>query len=178
MRNATRRNYVAESEKLRLRLTEPDDLDFVLRTEQDAENRLYVSQWPREQHLSAISDPDQLHLIVEDRLAGVPVGYVILAGLDNPHHCVELRRIALAVRGKGIGKEALRIVIGWTFEEQGAHRLWLDVKDFNARARHVYASLGFVEEGTLRECIRSGDRYESLVIMAMLKREFEQRFRA
>jgi diamine N-acetyltransferase len=52
--------------------------------------------------------------------------------------------------------------------------LWLDVKDFNHRARTLYASEGFVVEGTLRECLKADDgSFESLVVMSLLKREYQ-----
>jgi len=54
-----------------------------------------------------------------------------------------------------------------------AHRLWLDVKSKNARARHLYQSEGFVEEGVMRECLLEDGHFESLVLMSMLRQEFE-----
>ncbi|MDR6227149.1 GNAT family N-acetyltransferase [Desmospora profundinema] len=58
------------------------------------------------------------------------------------------------------------------FEEQKAHRLWLDVKEHNQRTRHVYQSLDFVEEGVLRECWKNGNQRESLVLMSQLRPEY------
>jgi RimJ/RimL family protein N-acetyltransferase len=66
----------------------------------------------------------------------------------------------------------VRAVKRFAFEEHQAHRLWLDVKAFNARARHLYASEGFVEEGVLRECLRGESRFDSLVILSMLASEY------
>lgn len=75
-------------------------------------------------------------------------------------------------KGKGYGKEALRLVKQLAFEELGAHRLWLDVKKQNVRARHVYESEGFVVEGVLRECLKAEAGFESLVVMSMLRDEY------
>ena len=50
-------------------------------------------------------------------------------------------------KGRGHGRAALRLAIELAFEEHGAHRLWLDVKPHNERARALYRSAGFVEEG-------------------------------
>ena len=57
------------------------------------------------------------------------------------------------------------------FRDLGAHRFWLDVKARNARALALYRSEGFVEEGRLRESVRSGDGYDSLIVMSMLEPE-------
>ena len=76
-------------------------------------------------------------------------------------------------KGKGYGKEALRLVKKMAFQELKAHRLWLDVKEHNVRARHVYESEGFVAEGVLRECIKAEVGFESLVVMSMLCGEYQ-----
>ena len=55
-------------------------------------------------------------------------------------------RIVISEPGQGLGRMVLRAIMSKVFDELGAHRLWLDVFEYNARARHVYRSLGFVEE--------------------------------
>jgi RimJ/RimL family protein N-acetyltransferase len=46
------------------------------------------------------------------------------------------------------------------------------VKEFNHAARALYRSEGFVEEGTLRECLTGPTGYESVLIMAILDSEY------
>jgi diamine N-acetyltransferase len=60
------------------------------------------------------------------------------------------------------------------FKTYNAHRLWLDVKAQNQRAQAVYKAAGFLIEGTLRECLKSEKKYESLIIMSILQQEYEQ----
>jgi len=103
---------------------------------------------------------------------GERAGYVILRGLRSANRCLELKRIVIAEPGRGLGRQVLRAIIDKAFGELAAHRLWLDVYDDNHRARHLYRSLGFVEEGTLRDCIRCEGRYRSLVVMSMLESEY------
>ncbi|MBM7568817.1 GNAT family N-acetyltransferase [Paenibacillus sacheonensis] len=93
--------------------------------------------------------------------------------MQDPHDSVCIQRIVVQAKGRGCGKEALKLALRWLFDTRSAHRVWLDVKAFNERARHVYASLGFVYEGTLRERLRVGDRYESLILMSMLWKEYD-----
>ena len=157
---------------IRLLRTKEDDLDFVLSAEQSAENRSFVSVWVRAQHLGAVTAEDALHLIIENTADGSRVGYVILAGLADANQSIELRRIVVTEKGKGYGKEALRLVKRLAFEELKAHRLWLDVKEHNVRARNLYESAGFVAEGLLRECIKGEVGFESLVVMSMLDGEY------
>jgi diamine N-acetyltransferase len=157
---------------IRLIRTSENDLDFVLSAEQSAENRSFVSVWAREQHLGALTSEDLSHLIIENIADGSRLGYVILAGLADPNQSIEFRRIVVTEKGKGYGREALRLVKKLTFEELKAHRLWLDVKVQNVRARHVYESEGFVVEGVLRECLKAEVGFESLVVMSMLCGEY------
>jgi RimJ/RimL family protein N-acetyltransferase len=69
----------------------------------------------------------------------------------------------------------LRAVAALAFEEHDIHRPWLDVKPHNERARALYRSEGFVEEGTLRDALYCGGRFESLVVMSMLRPEWAAR---
>lgn len=82
-------------------------------------------------------------------------------------------RITIAVKGKGYSRNILRQIKHWAFIEQKAHRLWLDVKETNNRARSLYLSEGFHIEGTLRDCLKAGDAYESLIILSMLATEYD-----
>nr|WP_275984093.1 GNAT family N-acetyltransferase [Paenibacillus hamazuiensis] len=157
-----------KSDVVLLRRTAGNDLDYVLQTEQDPENQPFILSWPREKHLEAIDSSDHLHLIIESP-DGSRVGYVILAGLENRNHCTELLRIAVSDKGRGYGKEAIRLIQEYVFDSLKAHRLWLDVKEHNQRARKLYEKAGFATEGKLRDCIRNGDSYESLVIMGLLE---------
>lgn len=158
--------------ELRFRPTRDSDLDFVLAAESAPEHRLFVSQWNRADHAAACRDPDRVHWIVEECDPAVPVAYVILAGLASPHRSIELLRMVVTAKGRGIGRSVLRRVAAFAFEERAAHRLWLDVFTDNERARSLYASEGFVEEGVLRECLLRDGVYRSLRVMSLLEGEW------
>ncbi len=157
---------------IQLRRTTQDDLDFVLNAEQSAENRSFVSVWTRNEHLAALASKDLAHLIFERIATNRSVGYIILAGLADANKSIEFRRIVVTEKNKGYGRKALRLVKKLAFEKLGGHRLWLDVKEHNLRARHVYESEGFVVEGVMRQCIKAEAGFESLVLMSMLKTEY------
>ena len=154
---------------LLLRPAREDDLDYVVAAEGDPDNAPYLAPSPREEHLAYLRDPRQRHLVAE--AGGRAVGFALLR-LHPEERAVELRRLAVTEKGRGHGRAALRAVMRMAFEEHGAHRLWLDVKPHNARARALYASEGFREEGVLRDALWSGDRFESLVVMAILRPEW------
>jgi diamine N-acetyltransferase len=107
------------------------------------------------------------------------VGFVILQGCRNRHASVELKRLVLALHGRGLGRRCVRLLKRMAFDDLGAHRFWLDVQAHNVRAVALYASEGFVEEGRLRESVRlSGPGaagWDSLVVMSVLEAEYRQR---
>jgi RimJ/RimL family protein N-acetyltransferase len=127
-------------------------------------------------HRGALTDPDQEHLTFT---AGTDaVAYAVLAGLTNPNRSLELRRIVTlpSHRGRGHGRAALTAIAERVFTTHAAHRLWLDVKTDNARARALYRSAGFVEEGELRDALQEPDgTYSTLVVMSLLAAEFADR---
>jgi len=159
------------SNNIQFRRTQVEDLDFIISLEQHPDNKKYIISWTGGKHQEALGSQDFLYLIVEN-LYRQKIGYIILSGLLNPNSCVELVRINIGDKGKGYGKETMRLIQDYVFNNLRAHRLWLDVKENNNRAKYVYEWAGFKVEGTLRECIKSEETYESLVIMGMLKSEY------
>lgn len=165
---------------LRLRPTMLSDLDFVISVEQDTANRPFITPWERTQHEGAVRFPDFRHFIVETGPEYERAGFVILQGCRNPHHSVELKRIVLLPedQGHGLGRACVRLLAQMAFRDLGAHRFWLDVKSKNERALALYRSEGFVEEGRLRDSVRSGEGYDSLIVMSLLEPEHAALVRA
>jgi RimJ/RimL family protein N-acetyltransferase len=160
---------------IELRPTTLADLDFVRAVESSPENVPFIQQWTREEHAAAVGDRDVAHQIILQQANGVRVGYTILRGLTSPHRALELKRLVIVTKGKGYGRQALAILQHQAFETYQAHRLQLDVKDFNDRAYHLYQSMGFVEEGRLRECILTARGFETFIVMSLLEPEYATR---
>jgi RimJ/RimL family protein N-acetyltransferase len=156
---------------VRVRPTLLSDLEFVISVEQAADNRPYITPWDRTQHEAAIRFPDFRHFIVEASPGWAAAGFVILQGCRNPHGSVELKRIVLREHGRGVGRACIRLLAQMAFRDLRAHRFWLDVKARNTRAQALYRSEGFVEEGRLRDAVRTGDGYDALIVMSMLDHE-------
>ena len=162
----------ASGATIRLRPTMLSDLDFVGSVENDPENLPFITPWERVQHEGAVRIPDFRHFIIEAGAAYPSAGFVILQGCRNPHGSVELKRIVLQPKGQGYGRTCVRLLAQMAFRDLGAHRFWLDVKSANTRALALYRSEGFVEEGCLRESVRSGAGWDSLIVMSLLEPEY------
>jgi aminoglycoside 6'-N-acetyltransferase len=81
--------------------------------------------------------------------------------------------VSTAVRGRGVGRDAMRALITWLIDVRGHHRLTVDPAAANARAIHVYEALGFRPVGVLRqyERVADGSRRDAL-LMELLAAEF------
>ena len=79
-----------------------------------------------------------------------------------------------ADRGRGFGKEAVRLTLRYAFHELGLRRLSLDVISDNLPAIGLYRGLGFQEEGRLRERVYRDGLASDLIYMGLLRRDWEQ----
>jgi RimJ/RimL family protein N-acetyltransferase len=165
--------------RVRLRPTLASDIGYVVSLEQDPDNLPFITPWERTQHEAAIRFPDFRHFVIESGADFSAAGFAILIGCRSPHQALELKRMVVQVKGRGTGRAALRVLKRIAFDDLGAHRFWLDVKALNGQARALYEREGFVQEGVLREAVKVGARtpsgFDSLVVMAMLRPEYEAR---
>ncbi|MGC9293007.1 MAG: GNAT family N-acetyltransferase [Acidobacteriaceae bacterium] len=181
---------------LELRPARADDAPWIVATESRPEFHTQVGNWPEAEHRRALSDVDHRYLIAQWRIGTQQTtpqavqqtvqqgmqpamqqqeqrcGFAILRGLSSPHRNVELKRFVIATPEQGTGSAVLSLVMQYVFEDLGAHRLWLDVFEDNLRARHVYRKAGFQEDGVFREAIYRDGEFHTLVLMAVLDREF------
>lgn len=132
-----------------LRPTTPEDLDFVIALERDDENRPFIGQWSREEHLAAIDRADREHWIVADG-AGARLGYVILYDVRSMGQGVYVKRIAIGPKSAGVGRRALAQLVEHACRDLGAEFVTLGVIPHNHRAQKAYRAVGF-EVMTLTE---------------------------
>ncbi|KAL1674847.1 hypothetical protein EV122DRAFT_293173 [Schizophyllum commune] len=100
-----------------------------------------------------------------------------LAGCTAKNRDVTLDiAIRQGMQGRGYGTEVLRWLVGYTFRALGMHRLSLDLFESNVGAYRIYKRLGFVEEGRLREAVRTPEgTWDDLIHMGILEDEWRIR---
>ncbi|HKW00256.1 MAG TPA: GNAT family N-acetyltransferase [Vicinamibacterales bacterium] len=130
---------------IRLRRTTPADLDFVLALEHHPDQRSFIGQWTREQHLETMARADREHWIIERVEDEAPQGYLIAYDARDAGYGAYIKRIAIAEKSKGIGRDALREFLAHAFRDLGAASVSLAVRHHNARAQRAYAAVGFAE---------------------------------
>ena len=76
--------------------------------------------------------------------------------------------------GKGLGTDALRVVIRLAFDKMNLNRLWLTVLVDNPRAVRCYEKCGFVREGLLRQESYVDGKYRDVLQMALLREDYDR----
>ena len=79
---------------------------------------------------------------------------------------------------KGLGRDALRILLDYGFDQLNFHRIYLRVFAENGRAMHVYEKVGFVHEGRFREAEWRHGRWHDMLFMSVLRHEWYARRKA
>ncbi|RAS82044.1 GNAT family N-acetyltransferase [Priestia endophytica] len=105
------------------------------------------------------------------------VGHISLAHIDYQNHSGRIGRVVVEEnsRGKGYGTLMMKHMLQIGFEELNLNRISLGVYDFNVSAYKTYEKLGFVQEGILREKLKTTNGYWNSIEMSMLSKEWKQR---
>ena len=83
---------------------------------------------------------------------------VVGGGRRRTHHVGRLEMMVDArARGVGVGRTLLGRVVAWAQDCPALHKLSLNVFAHNTRARALYRSFGFIEEGTREKEYRFAD---------------------
>jgi RimJ/RimL family protein N-acetyltransferase len=157
-----------------LRPATPADLPHIIALERLPESQRYVGQWAEDHHARALAGPNSRYYVHEDDNGNIQA-YVLLLGFEEGPSSIEFKRFVVAQPGRGLGRHLLAELLRIVFDEFGAHRFFLDVVEDNFRARHLYRSFGFTEEGILREATTRDGQWLSLILMSLLDHEYRDR---
>lgn len=154
-----------------LRIATGADIPAIIKLERNPIACQFVGQWSEDRHRSTLAGSDARYYVSESE-AGEVEAYVILRGLKEDSRGIEIKRVVVGTPERGLGRRILTEIIRIAFTELGAHRLFLDVFEDNARARHLYESLGFKYEGVMRESAQRDGRWFNLHLMSILESEY------
>ncbi|MGC4944345.1 GNAT family N-acetyltransferase [Kribbella sp. DT2] len=117
--------------------------------------------------------PDRLDLAIVDKATGEAVGEAVLNEYDPDNQSCNFRiLIGPSGRGRGLGTEATRLIVGYGIEVLGLHRISLGVYAFNPRAQRAYEKAGFVVEGRLRDDLLWEGEWVDSTVMSVLATEW------
>lgn len=104
------------------------------------------------------------------------IGSCQLNKLNFVHRNAELRiRIGAATdRGRGFGGDAVQLLLKFAFDDLNLNKVYLNVYSTNIRAIKVYEKSGFRKEGELKRHDFIDGKYLNIVVMAILREEYEK----
>jgi len=116
-------------------------------------------------------DPGKVVFAVRKRGLGPIIGWVQILNINPVARCAEvgIRIGNEADRGHGYGRETLRLAIDYCWNHLNLHRLALIALHTNERAIRIYESLGFEQEGRLRDASFVAGRWVDIVVMGKLR---------
>jgi len=125
---------------------------------------------------SRAEQDDRLDWTIEDVATGEYAGGLAVNEVDPDNETGGFRIDLVAkYRGRGLGPEAIELMLAYLFEEVGLHRVGLEVYAFNPRAQRSYEKCGFVVEGRLPESLLwDGERVDT-VLMGLLRADWRAR---
>ena len=123
---------------------------------------------------SHINDINRFDAVME--ADGVPVGTIGLLSIDWKNSKAEYY-VAMgetAYKGKGVAKEASRLILQYGFEKLGLNRIYLFTEIDNIAAQKLFEKVGFTREGIIRQDIISHGKYVDRVAYGYLKEDWDK----
>jgi aminoglycoside 6'-N-acetyltransferase len=158
---------------VRLRPVSTADLPALLAILEEPE----VARWWRRAEWERVDEKDAVTLAVEFRATGTVAGCIQYAEETDTDYfsaAVDIF-VGTAAQGHGVGPDAMRTLIAWLIDLRGHHRLTVDPAAQNARAIHVYETLGFRPVGVLRRYERvEDDVWRDALLMELLAGDFRR----
>lgn len=118
-------------------------------------------------------DAGGVNFVIAERESLRYMGQCNLMMIDNLNHKAELAIvIGREHHGKGYGREAIGLLLDFAFNQYNLNRVFLKVHDDNTRAIRLYERCGFRHEGRLRQERFADGRYKDILVMGILRDEF------
>lgn len=105
---------------------------------------------------------------IEDKLNKELVGIIFLSKINILHQTCWLGVFIgdKNSRGKGYGKEAVRLITEYAFNNLNLRKVSLEVVSTNKAAISVYKKLGFVIEGEMKKQVFIEGKFQNIIIMS------------
>ncbi|PLR65905.1 N-acetyltransferase [Bacillus sp. UMB0893] len=170
-----------EGENVYLRPFRKEDFEMVFESVQDKEIRrltgtqtFFTMEKIEKAYESFALDKNRMDLVIVLKETDEPIGDLALLDMDLLNRNASVR-IALndeKQRGRGLGTEAMKLILEHGFHNLGLHRIGLNVYHFNERAKRSYEKLGFKQEGVIRGDLFYEGEFHDNILMGVLAEEF------
>lgn len=120
-------------------------------------------------------DPAKLQFTITLKPEDKPIGKIYLSRINRADDSLDITRIYIADtenRGRGLGEEALRLILEYAFINLHMERVTIDHFEKNKIAASLYEKVGFKNEGLMRNAGKKNGKYVNLQLKSMLRAEY------
>lgn len=171
-----------KGENILLRAMEPSDVLLLYKWENDSSvwhvsntltpfSKHVLEQYVSNSHLDLYTTK-QLRLVIDDHKSQKSVGCIDLFDYD-PYH----KRAGIGVlisdqkdRKKGYAKEALHLLINYSFTHLNFHQLYCNITIDNEASIKLFSQFGFEIIGTKKQWIWNGDDWVDEHILQLIRK--------
>jgi len=170
-----------KGETIHLRALEPEDLDFVYAIENDETiwevsntqtpySRYLIHQYLENAHQD-IYEAKQLRLAICLNNSQEAIGLIDLFDFDpkNNRAGVGILINDTLNRNRGIGSEALALIVDYSFEQLQLHQLYANIGTDNEISIQLFTKFGFQKIGIKKDWIKVNNRYKDELLFQLIK---------
>ena len=165
-----------------LRALEPEDLGFVHAIENDEEiwhlsntqtpySRFLIKQYLEAAHKD-VYEAKQLRLVVSD-YEDQPLGMIDIFDFDFLN-----RRAGIGIlirnekdRSKGVGTEALQLLITYSFNQLQLHQLYCNISEENQTSLKLFTKQGFEKVGLKKDWTFTNNIFQNEYLLQLINRD-------
>jgi len=168
-----------KGEHIYLRALEPEDLEFIHTIENDESvweisntitpySKYLIKQYLENSHKD-IFEVKQLRLVISN-YKDVALGMIDLFDFDfkNNRAGVGILVKDLNDRSKGYGKEALKLLVNYSFSHLNLHQLYCNIFEDNEASIKLFSNQGFKKIGLKKDWILSNGIYKNELVFQLI----------
>ena len=166
------------NETIVLRPLEPTDLDTLYNWENDSALWVVsdtVAPYSRaalwqylENYTGDIYSQRQLRLMIT-LTDGTPAGTIDFLNFDPLNNRAELGLfIAIELRGKGLGRQALELLTAYAREHLGLRQLYVYIALDNTVCLKMFEEYGYRRVGVIQSWVKRGNSYRDVALLQMI----------
>lgn len=167
-----------------LRALEPDDYKTTIKWRNDDEiwslvggPKYYVStEFEKQWVINAINNPKEIRLGICLKETKELIGLASIIDIDwinKSAHCPSMIG-EKKYWSSGLGTESRLLLLQFAFYERGFERVWAHILEGNIASIKMLEKCGYKKEGLLRNSVYKNGRFQNLVVMSILRKEFDE----
>jgi len=160
-----------------LRALEPEDLDFLFETENNEDfwevsgTTAPFSKFVLKQYIGnagqSIYEALQQRFVIEANKQ--PVGMIDLFDFNPDHHRAGIGILILPEFERcGYAKEALELIIHYSFTKLQLHQLYANITSDNSRSIQLFSKFSFIQIGSKKDWIYTNNTYKDELLFQLI----------